>query len=254
MAEHRVAVPAGGGGPEAELSVRWQHPDAARLAFFYLHGFGSSQGGEKATYFRRRAAEANHAFCSFDFRGHGDSGGTLPGLTLSRNLEDAETVLAWLRRRWDGPLVFFGSSVGGATAMWLAERHPESFAAGLAIAPALGMEAELQRRVGEAGLEEWRRSGRLPMRNELVETELSWSLMEDLAHYPPDVLPATYRTPTLIFQGAGDESVDWRAVATFAAACDAPVELHLFADGDHRLLAQRPRLWELAAGFLATRI
>lgn len=255
MEEHRVAVRGGGGeGEEVELAVRWQCPAQARLAFLYLHGFGSSQGGEKAAYFRRRAAADGHAFCSFDFRGHGASGGDLPGLTFSRNLEDAGTVLAWLRPRWDGPLVFFGSSVGGATALWLAAGRPDVFAAGLAIAPAIGMEAALRRRVGEEGLAAWRRSGRLPMRNELVETELAWGLMEDLAGYPPQELPARYRTPTLLFQGVEDASVDWRTVVDFTAACDAPVELHLFAGGDHRLLAQRPHLWSLATAFLAARL
>lgn len=251
MEEHRVPVTAGDGSAAVELAVRWQRPEAADLAFLYLHGFGSSQGGDKATYFRRRATDAGHAFCSFDFRGHGDSAGELPGYLFSQGVEDAATVLAWLRQRWDGPLVFFGSSVGGATALWLAARQPQAFDAGLAIAPALAMEASLRRRLGEEGIAAWRRSGRLPMRTELVDTELLWELMDDLAAYDPAALAAAYRTPALLFQGAHDDSVDWRSVAEFTAACDAPVELHLFADGDHRLLARRPDLWSLATAFLA---
>lgn len=247
---HRV--PAGDDGDR--LAVRWHAPEGASLAFLYLHGFGSSQDGEKGAWFRRAAAEAGIAFCSFDFRGHGESGGSLTDLRLSRVLEDGEAVLAWLAERWSGPVAFFGSSMGGAAALWLAARHPSRFAAGLAIAPALGMRKALARRIGDRAMVDWQSSGRLPFRNELVETELDWDLMEDLARYPAADLPRRFRTPALVFQGLRDESVDTATVLDFVTACRGnPVELHLFADGDHRLVDRRHRLWHLALEFLAGR-
>src|SRR5947209_8506113 len=50
------------------------------LCFLYLHGLGSDQDGEKADFFRRRAQAGGFAFCSFDFEGHGRSGGDTRGL------------------------------------------------------------------------------------------------------------------------------------------------------------------------------
>jgi hypothetical protein len=42
--------------------------------------------------------------------------------------------------------------------------------------------------------------------------------------------------------------------ADFAARCALPgIELHLFADGDHRLTDRKERLWDLMAEFLKGR-
>jgi pimeloyl-ACP methyl ester carboxylesterase len=246
-------------GPDVRepLAVRFTAPaDRRRPAFLYLHGFGSNQDGEKAAAFRARAGAAGIGFCSFDFRGHGRSGGGMERLTMSRNLDDAEAVAGWLAARWAGPLAFFGSSMGAAAAMWLAARRPDGparrLAAGVAIAPALARERTLAEQHGAKGLERWRRSGRLAVDNELVSCELGWELMEDLAGHRADDLPPGYATPTLVLQGTADASVAWRETADFATRCrPGLVELHLFAGGDHRLIPHVDRIWQLAAGFLA---
>lgn len=246
-------------GPDGRepLAVRFDAPvDRRRPAFLYLHGFGSGQDREKAVAFRRRARAAGVGFCSFDFRGHGRSGGGMERLTMSRNLDDAEAVAGWLAERWEGPLAFFGSSMGAAAAMWLAARRPYGPArrllAGVAIAPALALDRSLAAQCGAEGLERWRESGRLAVDNELVSCELGWELMEDLAGHRAEELPSCYATPTLVLQGTADESVAWRDSAAFATRCRAGlVELHLFAGGDHRLIPQLDRIWQLASGFLA---
>lgn len=247
---HRLPV----GDAGDELALRWREGSDGAPAVLYLHGFGSHQSGEKAVWFRRAAAAAGLAWCSFDFRGHGESGGGLGELTFSRNLEDAEAALAWLRRRWHGRVVVFGSSMGAAVALWLAARRPEDLAAVVCIAPALGMDRTMAESLGDGGVARWRESGVLAFKNELVECELGWGLMEDLARYPSGELPPRLRTPVLAFQGMRDRSVDWHLAVDLAAACrEAPVEVHLFADGDHRLLDRRPRLWQMALAFLEAR-
>lgn len=243
-------------GPEP-LALRFEAPaDRRRPALLYLHGFGSGQEREKAAAFRERARRAGIGFCSFDFRGHGRSGGTMERLTMSRNLDDAEAAAGWLAERWEGPLAFFGSSMGGAAAMWLSALRPEGpasrLAAGVAIAPALGLERSLASLCGTDGVARWRETGRLAVDDGLVSCELGWELMEDLARHPPAALPPLYRTPTLALQGTADDSVPWRETADFATGCrPGLVELHLFAGGDHRLVREIDRIWELAEGFVA---
>lgn len=221
------------------------------FGILYLHGFGSHQSGEKAEFFRARAREAGLPFCSFDFQGHGDSGGSLAELTLTRNLADAARVHGWLAEHGVSRLAILGSSMGAGTGLWYAALHPEAIAAGLHIAPALDLDRALLAWAGPERTRTWRETGRIHFQNEFVSSELSWSLIEDLRAHPAEQLAQRLRTPALLLQGKRDTSVSWRQVADFTARCRAEaIELHLFADGDHRLTDRKARLWDLMLEFL----
>ena len=239
------------------LAVRFAPaPEGASppLGILYLHGFGSHQSGEKAEFFRARAREAGLPFCSFDFQGHGASGGSLVDLTLTRNLADVGRVHAWLRDRGVSRLAILGSSMGAGTGLWYAALHPEATVAGLHIAPALDLDRALLAWAGPERTRAWRETGRIHFQNEFVSSELSWSLIEDLRAHPAEQLAQRLRTPSLLLQGKRDASVSWRQVADFAARCRfEEVELHLFADGDHRLTDRKGRLWALMREFLRGR-
>lgn len=240
------------GRSASQLAVRFDCPDHGfPLCLLYLHGFGSRQAGEKADFFRGQALAAGMAFCSFDFQGHGESGGTMRELTFSRNLADTARVYDFLRRRGIGRVVLVGSSMGGATALWYAALHPEQVLAAMHIAPAVGLGQGLASWAGPERLGRWQEEGVIAYSSELVTADLGWELMEDLARYPLAELLPRYRTPTLLLQGKRDESVAWQDVAGFATACPyEDIELHLFAGGDHRLTDRKERLWGLMMEFL----
>ena len=241
----------------SHLAVRFDVPSQGteeRPCFLYLHGFGSEQSGEKAEFFRARALAAGFGFCSFDFQGHGLSGGTMAGLTLTRNLEDIARVHAYLRDRGCGRLILIGSSMGGGTALWYSALHPEEIVAGLHIAPALEMEKGL---LAWAGLERarvWEETGMIAFKNDLVACDLGWALIEDLRAHPTEILLARYRTPALLLQGKLDATVSWKSILDFTTGCAfREIDMHLFADGDHRLTDRKERLWTLMAEFLQGR-
>jgi len=172
-------------------------------------------------------------------------------LSLSRNLGDLAAVHADLERRGYPRVILFGSSLGGLTGLWHARRHPERVAAAIHLAPALGLEESFGATLGPTKMARWERDGKLEIEHELGTWDLGWSFVEDLRAHDVAALAAAYRTPTLIFQGQHDARVPWRAVADFATqAAGEAIELHLFADGDHRLLDRLPRLWELTEEFL----
>ncbi|MFY9823125.1 MAG: alpha/beta fold hydrolase [Thermoanaerobaculia bacterium] len=252
-------IPIDAHGREAShLAVRFDPPRRAGApgvpSILYLHGLGSHQSGEKAEFFRRQALDAGLGFCSFDFQGHGQSGGDLNGLTLTRNLEDVSRVHALLRSRGQERLILMGSSMGGGTALWYSALHPEEIAAGLHVAPALDLEQKLLAWAGEDKARRWQETGSIHFENGFVSCELGWGLIEDLRAHSMDRLLAEYRTPCLLLQGKRDTSVGWRNVADFATRCAFPgIELHLFADGDHRLTDRKERLWELMTEFLRGR-
>lgn len=239
----------------SHLAVRFDAPpEPAGLAILYLHGFGSVQSGEKAEFFRTRALESGIAFCSFDFQGHGESGGTMRGLTLTRNLQDVGRVHAFLRKKGYERIVLLGSSMGGGTALWYSALYSGRIVAGLHIAPALEFEKGLVAWAGPDRCRTWEETGAIHFRNDLVSCELGWQLIVDLRSYLFEDLLRKYRTPALLLQGKLDTSVPWRGVADFATRCDCPdVELHLFADGDHRLNDRKERLWGLMKEFLKGR-
>jgi pimeloyl-ACP methyl ester carboxylesterase len=252
----RIAILDASGGEVSHLAVRRDEPETAPapLTLLYLHGFGSNQEGEKAEFFRRRALAAGLAFCSFDFQGHGRSGGSMLDLTLSRNLADLALVHRLLRERGHRRIALVGSSMGGGTALWYSALNPRDVAAGLHIAPALELERALLDWAGPERTRTWRETGSIHFRNDLVSCELGWGLIDDLKAHRVSELMECYRTPALLLQGKRDDSVPWRSVLEFTVHCAYNgIELHLFADGDHRLTDRLARLWELMLEFLRGR-
>lgn len=242
----------------SHLAVSLERPLQPRrgdVCVFYLHGFASSQGGDKATFFEHRFLDFGLAFCSFDFQGHGESGGELVDLTLSRNLEDIGRVHGHLRSEGFEHFVLMGSSMGGASGLWYAALHPDDFLAAIHIAPAVEMDRGLLHRVGPEGEAAWRRDGHLPLTHARGTSLVGWQLIEDLRSFDRERLAAIYRTPTLLFQGRHDDSVDWRAVVDFAAACLGEQQtVHLMMDGDHRLVDRLEYLWRTSAAYLEERL
>lgn len=253
---HTIAVPPAPGESEgSHLAVRFTPPpEPESSCFLYLHGFGSVQSGEKAEFFRARAVEAGFGFCSFDFQGHGLSGGSMEGLTLTRNLADVGRVHRFLAERGHERVLLIGSSMGAGTGLWYSALHPESVLAGLHLAPALEIDRGLLAWAGPERARAWEEAGWIDYESEFVACRLGWPLIEDLRAHPSERLLALYRTPALLLQGKRDESVSWRGVLDFAVRCPyEDVELHLFADGDHRLTDRKERLWELMLEFLRGR-
>ena len=99
--------------------------EPAEWAVLYVHGFGSTRMGEKPAAFEAACARRGWTFASFDFRGHGQSSGTLLELRPSGLLEDLTVVGEYLARRGVRRLGLVGSSMGGWASAWFSVRSPE---------------------------------------------------------------------------------------------------------------------------------
>src|SRR5438105_541860 len=97
-------------------------------AVVFVHGFGSHRGGEKAVALEEACARRGWTFAACDFRGHGESGGSMRDLRASRLLEDIAAVRDFLAKRGVRRLGLVGSSMGGFASAWFALKHPESVA------------------------------------------------------------------------------------------------------------------------------
>jgi len=224
--------------------------ESPETVVIYVHGFASHQRGEKALYFGECFVARGDAYLTFDLRGHGSSSGTMEELTVSRAIEDLEGVLGWARARFARCIVI-GSSLGGQISAWTAARHPGIIAANVLIAPAFGFHENRTHDLGRDGLARLHAEGTLAIRNEWVTVTIGRGLVDDAARYiVKDLLPS-YRTPTLILHGTEDTTVPLEGSLDFVRRSAArPLELVVYAGGDHRLTAHKADLFEAMAAFL----
>jgi uncharacterized protein len=205
-------------------------------AIVYVHGFGSHRGGEKALALATECARRGWTYAAFDFRGHGASTGTMRDLTVSRLLEDLSAIRDFLAVHGHPRLGLVGSSMGGFASAWFALDHPETIFGCVLLAPAFRF---LERRAADltaTELEDWRRTGVRRVKNDWVDTEIGYGLLEERAKFHPDDLARRWRTPLLIFHGMADDVVPVADSLAFVAATTYPdVALRPLKGGDHRL-------------------
>lgn len=241
------------GAGEAPLAVSWTAPPrcpetapgaAPPPVWIFLHGLGSDREGAKASRFREWAVSRGHGFLSFDFTGHGDSGGDSRGLSLSRNLRDAARAAAFVERESAGSeILLIGSSMGGIAALWYAALHPRAVAQVFAVAPAFRMAARLAASLSATERTAWARRGFLPIPIGERVLEVGWEAVADEEDYPVERLAALLRAPALLLHGVEDAVVPVGLSRDFAAA--APMaDLIEIEDGDHRLTEERDFLFE----------
>ena len=210
----------------------------------YLHGFASSPGSSKATFFAERLAARSMRMECLDLNQP-----DFPTLTVSRMLQQLEQRIAALP---PGDVVLIGSSLGGFVAVEAAARqadgarHPISRL--VLLAPAVELEWEKWSELGPGGVDGWRRAGKIEVFHYAFDEQrdLRFDFYTDATRYDPSA--RRLQQPTLIFQGRHDESVSPAVVERFAAA-QPRATLHMLDDG-HQLKNSLPFIWEKTAAAL----
>ncbi len=102
------------------------------------HGLLSSKDSDKYLLIAAEFTRAGVAVCRFDFRGCGDSGGSLLETTVAQWVADLRAVLDWARKHpaLNGRLGLLGSSMGGFISLCLAHEEPDVRAVAVWAAPA----------------------------------------------------------------------------------------------------------------------
>ena len=205
----------------------------------YLHGFASSPRSSKATRFGRELKQRGIPYDCPDLNEP-----AFETLTVTRMLDQAKAAIASA----DAPVALVGSSLGAFVAVHAAALDRTGKVDRLVLlAPALDFGGNRLRQLGEHGIDEWRRSGRLRVFHYADNTyrNVGFALYEDAAAY--DAFAVTLTQPVLTFQGERDASVDPRMVEWWAA--DRPnVDLRLL-DDDHQLTSSVDLIWKESAAF-----
>ena len=248
MASELISLPL----PGTELLVGEYRPGCDRpdFAVLWVHGFGSHRGGEKVAALAAECERRGWAFAAFDFRGHGASSGAMHELRASGLLTDLAAIRHFLAARGHTRIGLVGSSMGGFAASWSAVRSPEAVVGCVLLAPAFGFLRRRWERLTEDGRANWERTGRLRVKNDWVDTEVGYGLAEERDQFQLEDLAAAWRAPTLIFHGVADDVVPATDTVDFLQRVQYPhVELRLYRDGDHRLIAYKDEIAAEAGRF-----
>lgn len=239
MQTHRLTV-----ADSQSIVLDWYPAASDAPVAVFVHGLGSHRRGEKACYFAERFTELGWGFAAVDLRGHGESDGSIRDLTLSRSLTDLDVTLRWLAQRHRVKPVLIGSSMGAAVSAWHALQHPDAVEALVMIAPSLAFPNRLVDEIGPEAMQAWQRHGVRRWNSEWLNVEIGYSLMEDAVRYDADRLPRELQVDMFILHGMRDDTIDWRASASFAERCRARCDLLLLKDGDHRLTVYKHFLFD----------
>jgi pimeloyl-ACP methyl ester carboxylesterase len=206
-------------------------------AIIFCHGFGSVRTGEKSIVLQEECARREWTFAAFDFRGHGESGGSMRDLRPSRLLEDLSAIRDFLAARGVKRLGLVGSSMGGFAAAWFALQAEEVKACVL-IAPAFRFLERRWEMLSEFERTFWKSAGHVRYKTEDLDVEVGYCLMEERELFPSTELAKRWTKPALIFHGLADDTVPPSDSIEFQQqAPGTAIELRLFKDGDHRLNA-----------------
>ena len=209
----------------------------------YVHGFASSAQSSKARYFGEQLARHGITLSCPDLNEPDFS-----TLTITRMVDRIEQEI---RKRTE-PVVVFGSSLGGFVALHVAARaeaeEEQRIDRLVLLAPAVDFGGNRMRELGDEGITRWRETGTLDVfhygYNRIVP--VWFALYEDAGLY--NTYRLAFSTPTLIFQGSRDESVDPATVKQFARG-RSNVSLRML-DDDHQLIASLDLMWHEIGVFL----
>lgn len=201
-------------------------------SYIYLHGFASSPLSAKALYVRDRFSSLDIPLSIPDL-----NQGDFSGLTLTRQFQQVAAEFPA-----DGmPVTLIGSSLGGLTSAWVAQKYPQVQRLVL-LAPAFGFLSHWLAKLGEEQLQRWQTEQFLSVYHygEKRSLPLNYQFVLDAAQYQDEQLQRPI--PTLILHGREDEVIPISASREFAT--QRPwVEL-IELESDHALVNVLPEIWQ----------
>ncbi len=203
--------------------------------FIWCGGLKSDMEGGKAVHLHAWAKSRDVNYIRFDYFGHGESSGDFVDGTLSRWAGDVERVMDALT---NGPVILFGSSMGGWASLLSAAARPDKVKGLILINPA----PDFTEKMVYASWDDARR--------EMLETDgvvyepsdygepyaYSKALIEDGRARQILDAPIEFSGPVRILQGEQDSVVAWEYSHKIMGALSSQDVLYtLIKGGDHSL-------------------
>ncbi|MGR6836083.1 alpha/beta hydrolase [Syntrophomonas erecta] len=206
-----------------------------RYMIIACHGFrGAKENSGRIYRLAEKVNQLGIGLLAFDFQGSGESEGEYRSITLTRQVEDLQDVVEFVRKEYQLPILLLGRSFGGSTILAFAGQDndikgyifwsttvflPETFAAIL--------QTEYQRmKNGET----------VTLTDNSGPFELMPLLVEDFdRHDIEKYLQVVGKSKVLVIHGLDDEEVD-PANARYIGEKVAGARVHLVAGADHRFI------------------
>jgi uncharacterized protein len=206
------------------------------MDYIYLHGFASGPASTKARALSQRFQAIGLPLTVPDLNQP-----DFYHLTLTRQIQQVTALLPE-----QAPVTLIGSSFGGLTAAWLAERCPQVERVVL-LAPAFQFLNHWLPRLGQAQLDRWQTTQVLRVYHYAAQRQLplSYKFVADMARYDQSQLQRP--VPTLIVHGQQDEVIPIEASRDYSH--DRPWVQRLELDSDHALTAVEPEIWQAIQAF-----
>ncbi|MEM6837814.1 MAG: YqiA/YcfP family alpha/beta fold hydrolase [Cyanobacteria bacterium P01_C01_bin.120] len=210
------------------------------MDYLYLHGFASSPESQKAQFLKQQFAGVGRTLHILDLNQQ-----DFAHLTLSRQIEQA---IAWISDR--PQVTVIGSSFGGLTACWLAERAAVQGQIWqlVLLAPAFQFLEQWLPRLGPKTIAQWSETGWLSVYHygEGEQQPLAYDFMLDAQQYDECQLKTI--VPTLILHGQRDDVISVQASRDYAKV--RPWTTLIELDSDHSLCNVQPQIWTAVQAFL----
>lgn len=200
-------------------------------AYLYLHGFASGPRSRKAVYFSDRFQSQGLELVLPDLNQD-----DFWHLTLTRQIQQVEKILC----NTPGPFTLIGSSFGGLTAAWVAQRQVQVQQL-ILLAPAFRFLENWLPQLGVTHIQQWQSHGELAIYHYAFEKRLplSYDFVQDLSGYRDEELNRP--VPTLILHGKQDQTIPIASSRQYASS-RSWVSLTELAS-DHSLTGVLPQLW-----------
>ncbi len=176
------------------------------------HGFTDDKVSDNRLFvkFARQALFEGYAVLRFDYAGSGDSEGDFADMTITREIEDLESAIAYIRAVPElalSPIYLIGYSLGGAVALSAAARDLRIHGF-VGWAPVSNPLAVFHAILGEKAFCDAEHGMKVLCRNDAKQFVLKPSFFSDLTKHQPlrDIADLSPR-PALLVQGTADTKV-----------------------------------------------
>lgn len=233
----------------------WDQPNTEKFdVAIMLHGFLGNCGRSKSFVSYSVAKELNEmgiAVLRVDFNGHGKSDGEIQNMTVWNELDDARTMLDFVRKKKETRNIFLiGHSQGSVIASMLAGFYPEYIRALCLMSPASTLKEDALK--GIISNQSYN-PNKIPDYVEVMNKKIGSFYFRTAQLLPVYETAANYHGDVCIIHGEADEVVDVSGPMRYHEIYQNS-EFHLLKGGNHSLTGEsREEAMKLMKEFISAK-